>query len=51
MCGQGNIPVASRLWVKLVLNPLKGFLCDFVEYEHNEGDNDSQKIPQYYKTE
>jgi len=25
--------------------PLKGFLGDFVEFEHNEGDNDFTKIP------
>jgi len=29
-------------------NPLNGFLGDFVEFEHYEGDNDFTKIPQYF---
>jgi len=29
---------------------LKGFLGDFVESEHSEGDKDFTKIPQYNKT-
>jgi len=37
--------------VQEMLNPLKGFLGDFVEFEHSEGDNDFSKIPQYNKTE
>jgi len=30
---------------------LKGFPSDFVEFEHNEGDKDFTKIPQYNKTD